>query len=69
MYKLLTAVIANVQSGDTRPGGETPPTNYDMFAGIIVGITITVAVILLVIFIKTLIDYSKENKKSDDKKE
>ena len=69
MYKLLTAIMANVQSGDTRPDGETPPTNYEMFAGILVGITISVAVILLVLFVKTLIDYSKENKRHDDKKE
>ena len=78
MYKLLTAVVSNVQSGDTRPGGISPKpdgeinSNFtipDIFVGILIGITITVATILLVMFVKTLIDYSKENKKSDDKKE
>jgi hypothetical protein len=34
-----------------------------------IGITITVAAILLVVFVKTLINYNKENKNSDDKKE
>jgi hypothetical protein len=61
MYRSLSAIVANVQSSNTRPGGQTPPTDYNLLAGIMIGITITVAAILLVVFVKTL--------NSDDKKE